>query len=315
MIYSKLGRTPYTVSKICFGALTIGPLQANLSIAEGAEVLKEAFRRGINFVDTAELYETYPYIRAALKGYNQEVVIATKSYAYEARTMAKSLEKARRELDRDRIDIFMLHETESELTIKGHWQAVEYLLKAKAQGKVGAVGISTHAVAGVRAAAVIPEIEVIQPMLNMKGLGIIDGSLEEMLEAVKNCARQGKGIYGMKAIGGGNLMGQVKTALEWAFNLKGVQSVAVGMKSLEEVNVNVDWLLGKCPRQSDLDRLSRLPRKLHIEDWCIGCGKCVERCGQEALQIVDNKAQVDRKKCVLCGYCSSVCRDFCIKII
>ena len=139
MDYNYLGKTNLKVSKVCFGSLTIGPLQANLSLKQGSKIIRHALERGVNFIDTAEIYDTYPYIREALKGYSKEVIIATKSYAYEASVMKESLEKARRELDRDVIDIFLLHEQESILTIKGHWQAVEYLLKAKAQGLVRAM--------------------------------------------------------------------------------------------------------------------------------------------------------------------------------
>ncbi|HPT83566.1 MAG TPA: aldo/keto reductase, partial [Limnochordia bacterium] len=39
MKYTELGQTGLTVSRLCFGALTIGPLQRNLAPAEGSEVL------------------------------------------------------------------------------------------------------------------------------------------------------------------------------------------------------------------------------------------------------------------------------------
>ena len=113
MNYDYLGNSRIRVSKLCFGALTIGPLQAGLSISQGADVLRHALDMGVNFVDTAELYGTYPYIKQALKGFSGSVVIASKSYAYTAEGMRQSLEKARRELDRDVIDIFLLHEQES----------------------------------------------------------------------------------------------------------------------------------------------------------------------------------------------------------
>lgn len=315
MIYERLGSTQFMISKICFGSLTIGPLQANLTVPDGAYVIKTALNQGINFIDTAEIYNNYAYIREALKGWNKDVIVASKSYAYTAELMAESLETARKELNRDIIDIFLLHEQESALTIKGHWPAMEYLLEQKSKGKVGAVGISTHAVSAVEAAMDINEIDVIHPMLNMKGLGIIDGNISQMLQAVKTASEKGKGIYGMKAIAGGNLIGQVEQALKWAFNLKFVNSVAVGMKSPAEVEVNIAWLKGENPDLGNLKQISSEQRNLHIEEWCIGCGKCVNACGQRAMSIINEKASVDKDRCVLCGYCGAVCRDFCIKII
>ena len=82
MEYSVLGNTEIKVSRLCFGALTIGPLQKKLPLEEGVEVLKYAIEHGINFVDTADLYDTYPYIKEVIKEY-PDLVVGTKSYAYD----------------------------------------------------------------------------------------------------------------------------------------------------------------------------------------------------------------------------------------
>ncbi|HRU42362.1 MAG TPA: aldo/keto reductase, partial [Candidatus Diapherotrites archaeon] len=58
MDYRILGSTGLRVSRLCFGSLTIGPLQAGLDIEEGASVIRAAFDMGVNFIDTAELYRT-----------------------------------------------------------------------------------------------------------------------------------------------------------------------------------------------------------------------------------------------------------------
>lgn len=131
MQYQVLGDTGIKVSRLCFGALTIGPLQANLPLGPGSEVIIRALEQGVNFVDTAELYQTYPYIRQAIAQRKNDIVICSKCYTYTREGMRDSLESALKAIDRDYIDIFMLHEQESLLTIKGHWEAVEYLLEAK----------------------------------------------------------------------------------------------------------------------------------------------------------------------------------------
>ena len=53
--------------------------------------------------------------------------------------------------------------SKSPATLRGHAPALEYLVEAKERGLVEAVGISTHTVAGVRAAAAHPQIEIISP--------------------------------------------------------------------------------------------------------------------------------------------------------
>ncbi|MGI9952982.1 aldo/keto reductase [Moorellaceae bacterium AZ2] len=315
MRYLKLGNTGLEVSRLCLGTLTLGPLQAGLDLASGVAVIKAALERGINFIDTAESYGTYRYIRAALRGWAGPVVIATKSYAYTREGMAGSLEKARRELDRDVIEVFLLHEQESALTIAGHREALEYLLEAKARGLVRAVGLSTHAVAAVRAAAELPEIDVIHPLINVEGIGILDGTVEDMLGAVERAARAGKGIYAMKALGGGHLAKRAREALQFVYQLPFVHSVAVGMQSEAEVIVNVAWSRGEEPPYGILQLIRQKERRLHIEDWCTGCGRCTRYCPQGALRVYGGRVTVDHDKCLLCGYCAPACRDFCLKVI
>ena len=109
MKYSELGKTGIKVSRIGFGVLTVGGSQLNLPVAEGAAVLRYAFEKGINFLDTAQYYQTYPYIREALKGGRFEPVIASKCLDYTYRDMEFAIEEARKELDRDIIDIFLMH--------------------------------------------------------------------------------------------------------------------------------------------------------------------------------------------------------------
>ena len=101
MFYRPLGKTGLMVSPITFGALTIGPIHKALSVEEGAGVIREALELGVNLIDTAECYETYPYIREALKGYGDEIHVTSKSYAYERMGMEKAFEECRKALDRD----------------------------------------------------------------------------------------------------------------------------------------------------------------------------------------------------------------------
>lgn len=315
MQYRLLGNTGIKVSRLCFGALTIGPLQANLPLREGAAVIRRALEAGVNFIDTAELYDTYPYIREAIRGRAQEIIIVSKCYAYTEQGMRESVEKALKAVDRDYIDVFMLHEQESSLTIQGHWEAIEYLIKAREKGYVRAIGVSTHHVEGVLGALSFPEIEIIHPLLNRQGVGIKGGTARDMLQAVQKAARSGKGLYGMKALGGGHLLRQVEEAFQYILCIPELASVAVGMSSSDEVDYNTQ-LFSELPVPLRLrEKVARQPRRLCIEEWCLGCGACVERCGAGALRIQAGKAVVEPEKCTLCSYCGPVCPDFCIKVV
>ncbi|PHS35457.1 MAG: aldo/keto reductase [Alkaliphilus sp.] len=313
---STLGNTSLSVSRLCFGSLTIGPLQANLSPEDGAMILTYAFERGVNFVDTAELYGTYPHVKNALKNVNrQDIVIASKSYAYSKKTAEQSLKKALTEMDLEYIDIFLLHEQESEHTLRGHFEALEYLVKMKEKGYIKAVGLSTHYIASVKASLKYKEIDIIHPIVNMLGLGIQDGSVNDMLRELKKAQDMGKGIYAMKPFGGGNLLNSFEDCFAFVLSLSYIHSIAIGMRTIEEVQMNIDIFQGKTELKGIQNKINISGKKLNIAYWCDRCGKCVEVCGFKALAIKKNKIYIDHEKCTLCGYCSKYCSQFCIKIV
>lgn len=314
MQYTELGKTGITVSRMCFGALIIGPLQVNLKPGEGAHVIRAALERGVSFIDTAELYGTYDHIREALKGLDKRPVIATKSYAWNAEGAAQSVENARRGLDADVLDIFMMHEQESRLTLRGHREALEFYLNEREKGRIKAVGVSTHNVEVVKAICEMPEIDVVHPLVNKSGIGIGDGTIDDMLEAVSKAWECGKGVYSMKPLGGGNLLHSYEECMDFVLDLPFIHSIAIGMQNIDEVEMNVLRFEGEDIPERLKESAAIREKHLHIDYWCASCGKCIERCGQGALSLVDGEVTADRDKCVLCGYCGSVCPQFAIKI-
>ena len=179
-----------TVTRLGLGALPMGPLQRTLSVEEGARVVRTAVEGGITFIDTATLYGTYEHIARGLKGWQGPVTLATKTHAKTDRALAeKHIETALKELGRDTIDIMLCHCARQRF-IEAEWgPTLEALLAARDKGLVRMVGMSTHTVAGVLDAARHPEMDVIHPLINLKGMGIIDGGVEEMLAAIREAAR------------------------------------------------------------------------------------------------------------------------------
>jgi aryl-alcohol dehydrogenase-like predicted oxidoreductase len=314
MEYRMLGKTGIRVSRLCFGSLTIGPLQANLSVGEGSRLIELALECGVNFIDTAELYGTYPHIRRAIRHRKEKPVLASKSYAYTRNGMKESLALALDGMDVPCVDIFLLHEQESHLTLKGHWDALEYLLQAKADGLVRAVGFSCHTVAALRAAETLPEIDVVHPLVNMGGIGIQDGSVDEMLATASRLQQNGVGVFGMKPLGGGHLIGSNSQALQFVLSQPQLDAIAVGMVTSQEILFNCALFSGVRVSEEAAQELREKKRRLQIHDWCGGCGSCVSHCPQAALQVIDGRAQVDEGHCLLCGYCGAHCPDFCLKI-
>ena len=314
MEYVELGRGGPRVSRLCFGTLTMSPLQTDMSVSEGAKLLCRAYERGVNFLDTADLYGTYPHIREALKTC-PDYVISTKAYCYDEKTAREALERALRGTGRDYIDIFMLHEQESRYTLRGHAEAVEYLEKQRQAGVIGALGASTHCVPCARDIVSFPLLSVLHPLIYAAGKGIRNGTLAEMEDALVRAHEVGIGIFAMKPLGGGHLIGRSEEALRYILTRPFVDAVAIGMGSLREVDADVSAFEDIEGAREELSALSQRERRLMVHDWCEGCGACAQRCPQGALRVDGGKCTVDRDKCVLCGYCADVCPQFCLKVV
>jgi predicted aldo/keto reductase-like oxidoreductase len=313
MFYNTLGSTGIKVSFIGFGALTLSKLQKNLSLKESRYLLDAAIDYGINFFDTSEFYDNYTHL-SYLSKINKNAVIVSKSYAYTKEGARKSVHKALQELDREYIDIFCLHEQESNLTLKGHNDALEEFYKMKEEGLIRAIGMSTHFIKGVKAAMDNPFIEVVQAIVNKDGVGIVDGSMDEMTFALKNLKSSDKGIYAMKVLGGGSLYKDVINSFKFIRNYQYIDSLALGIGDVSELQFAVKYVIDNIEDKELIKKTTSIKRKLYISDWCIGCGECAKKCSQKALTIKDNKAVVDYEKCILCGYCVGVCPQLAIKI-
>lgn len=315
MIYHQLGNTGITVSKLCFGSLTMGPFQRDLTPAQGAALFECAFSHGVNFVDTAEIYGTYPHIKEAVR-LKKDLVVCSKSYAYDRRGAQESLKKALDGIGRDYIDVFLMHEQESEHTIRGHSEALEYYLEMKKKGYIRAVGLSTHYIACMDGALKKPELDVLFALINKRGFGIADGTADEMLKRIRAAHAVGRGIIAMKPLGGGHLISEREEALDYILNLDDcVDTIAIGMQSVNEIEYNCARFSGKPVDETVKNALSKTKRKLIIQEWCEGCGACVKACHNHAMRIENGRAVVDRDKCALCSYCARACPQFTIKII
>ncbi len=227
-----LGASGMQVSRLCFGTLTMGPMQRGFSPERGAALLTYAYARGFRFLDTADIYDTYPHIRLALQKCAYRV--STKAYCWDKATASAALERAFFGLDREYVDVFMLHEQESIHTLRGHREALDYLNEQKAKGRIGLVGVSTHYAGCVRAAAVFGGVDVIHPLINVEGIGIQDGTRADMEAAIAYAHSLGVGIFVMKPLGGGHLIADNARALRYLLDAPWADSIAVGMQSEKE---------------------------------------------------------------------------------
>ncbi len=320
-----LGHTGIRVSELSMGTLIFSKNQAALSPEEGGRVIRKAFDSGINFFDTGAAYGTQPHVREGLKGIEDKVVISTKSHAKTREAIEKEFKTSLQELDREYIDLYQLHLVESPADLAARREVIDFLLERKRGGQIRAIGASVHRVEVARAVVAEPDIDILFPILNFRGLGIMDGSVDDMIEVCRQADRRDMGIMVMKPLGGGNLRTSQKEAFFFLRSLGFLDSICVGMKSLAEVEMNVTIFEGRPVSQEIWLQVETVPRRLKINRFCKGCGECVNACAQDALSVDLSKADpsegkkgqatVDKGKCILCGYCAEACPQFAIRVV
>ena len=374
----QLGKTDIWVSPVGFGVLPMGPGQLALPVEEGAKLICYALEKGINFIDTAQYYKTYPYIRRALEMLDERVgagdagaapagaspaefgggpagsgtipkatfggatasgaagagfvctagdleaneragarsaaaprrpIISSKTLAADYDSTYSAIQEECEVLGVPYIDIFLLHEvrTGQFATRRGAWRA---LMDAKAAGLVRAIGASTHHVDVVEELTPVPECDVIFPLLNYAGMGVRRGSeaasCAAMACAIAQARGAGKGIYIMKALGGGNLAACYRQALDYVFSQEGIDSVMLGFGCRRDIDDIVSYLDGSMPQDYTPDVSSKRVR-INQED-CEGCGTCIATCHSAAIAYNrSGLAQIDQTKCITCGYCAQGC--------
>lgn len=312
----RLGSTGLQISPLVFGTLPLGPLQADLSPEEGGELIRHAIELGVNMLDTAELYGTYGHVRQGLQGVEKRVHVVSKTHASTAGEARRHVERALREMDLAKLDILHLHGARLADPFVERAEVFAELLQMRQEGLVDFLGLSTHYIRAVRLAAEHPEIAVIHPLINQAGMGILDGSAAEMAEAIALAADNGKGIYGMKALAGGNLIKQARASIRYVLNLPGMHALAIGMLSKAEIEGNYTLFTTGQAEASTWAQLEKRERRIQImEQFCKGCGACVPACTNQALFLEGGKARIRREDCILCGYCAAACPEFMIRVV
>ncbi|MFZ7102519.1 MAG: aldo/keto reductase [Peptococcaceae bacterium] len=196
MKYRQLGATGLTISEVGFGCIPIIRLSAN----DAADVLKYAFDRGINFFDTANAYhDSEEKIGQALREYRTKIVLATKTGRRDAAGALEHLENSLRMLQTDYLDLYQFHQVSK----KEDWEAItapggamETVLRAKKQGKIRHIGITSHSYTMALQLIKTGLFATIMFPFSF----IEDSAVGEMLTLTRE---QGMGFLAMKPFGGG----------------------------------------------------------------------------------------------------------------
>ncbi len=233
-----LGRTGIKTSLLAMGTGTVGSghhsNQTALGLKGLSTLLLNGYDHGLRFFDSADAYGSHPHVAEALKQLPRDkVTVLTKTWSRDPKSARQDLDRFRRELGIDYIDICLMHcLTEGDWTerFKG---VMDVFSEAKEKGIIRAHGCSCHSIEALRAAAKSPWVEVDLARINPIG-SHMDASPPEVVTVLKEMKSQGKGIIGMKILGQGDLRNRVDDAIRYALSLGVLDAFTIGAESKTE---------------------------------------------------------------------------------
>ncbi|MGK7928575.1 MAG: aldo/keto reductase [Spirulina sp.] len=238
-----LGSTGIEVSILCIGTGTNGwcgksDQTSRLGLKGLADLLVYAYEREITFIDSADQYGSHPHVREALKTIPREkVIVTTKTIARNTNQIKSDLNRFRKELGTDYLDIVLLHcMTDKNWNIKLR-SVMDVLSDAKERGIVRAVGCSNHDYGALCTAAQESWVDIVLVRINSEGLYMEDNP-SKIIPLIQQMKDSGKGVYGMKVMGNGQLGNDPKSAIYYQFQIP-VDAFVIGMESQEQVDENI----------------------------------------------------------------------------
>jgi aryl-alcohol dehydrogenase-like predicted oxidoreductase len=217
MEHRHLGRTGVSVSKLCLGAMMLGPWGTDGD--EGIRIIHAALDAGVNFIDTADAYSaggSEEIVGRALRGRRDEVVLATKLVfplgddddpnrrGASRRWIMQAVEDSLRRLQTDYIDLYQVHRPTPETELEETLRALDDLVH---QGKVRYVGHSTYpASLIVEAQWTARDRGLVRPHTEQPPYSILNRGVES--EVLPVCEQFGLGVIPWSPLAGGFLSGR-----------------------------------------------------------------------------------------------------------
>jgi aryl-alcohol dehydrogenase-like predicted oxidoreductase len=176
MKYRQLGRTPWKVSEISFGAWAIGGAWGSVDDTESLGALRQAIDSGVNFIDTADVYgggRSERLIAQLKRERKEDIVVATKAgrrlpkqsvEGYSEANLTGFIEDSIRNLSTDCLDLLQLHCPPTDLYY--HPEVFGFLDRMMEAGKIRYYGVSVERVEEALKAIEYPNVQTVQIIFN-----------------------------------------------------------------------------------------------------------------------------------------------------
>ena len=316
MEYRVLGKTGLKVSRFGFGGIPIQRIDA----IGTKEVLLKLMDMGVNYIDTARAYTVSEnYIGEALVGVRDKFILATKSTSLTKEAMAKDIDISLNNLKTDYIDLYQIHNP----NMKGLEQilseggALEALLEAKNNGKIGHIGLTCHSLEVFKKALELDFVETIMFPYN-----IVE---TQGVELIKECREKNIGFIDMKPLAGGAIE-NARVALRYIAANDDVSVIIPGMADIKEVEINYEALSDQSPlSDEETVEINKIIDELGTNFCrrCNYCAPCAVGISIPSVFLFEGYLSrygladwargryatlpVKAKDCIECGVCESRC--------
>jgi aryl-alcohol dehydrogenase-like predicted oxidoreductase len=230
-----LGSTGIKTSRLAMGTGTVGSghhsNQTALGVKGLSDLLLNGYDQGLRFFDSADSYGSHEHVAAALKHVPRDkVTVLSKTWARDPATARADLDRFRRELGVDYLDVCLMHcLTEADWTER-YKGVMDVLSEAKQKGIIRAHGCSCHSIEALRAAAKSPWVEVDFARINPIG-SHMDADPATVVSVLREMKAAGKAVVGMKILGQGDLASRQDEAIKYALSLGVLDAFTIGAES------------------------------------------------------------------------------------
>lgn len=247
----KLGQTGLTCSLLGIGTGTKGRSdrtteQTRMPKQNLIRLLNHAYERGITYFDLADRYGSHPHMKEALKNIPREkVMLLTKAWDREPEKIKADIERFRKELDTDYLDVVLMHclrrgEEDWPNSLRA---SMDVLSEAKQKGLIRAHGVSCHTLESLNAAADTEWTDVVLARINPFGVNM-DGPVDQVVPALKKLHDAGKGVLAMKVLGEGKpeIVAKKAESIQFVLGLGAVDAMTIGFIDSGQLDEIIDTI-------------------------------------------------------------------------
>jgi aryl-alcohol dehydrogenase-like predicted oxidoreductase len=209
-------------------------------------VFERAYGLGLRYFDLADMYGSHAYMREMMRHTvdRDKVMILTKTTSREPAFVRADLERFRKELDTDYVDVVLMHcltARDGSPWTEKLGPAMDVLSEAKENGVIRAHGVSCHSLTALKEAAESDWVDVMLSRINPFGTKM-DGPPEEVAPVLKKAYSSGKGMLGMKIVGEGELRDQIEESMRYVLGLGCIHAMPIGFLEPDEVDAAIAHL-------------------------------------------------------------------------